>query len=293
MSKDYYKILGVGKSATPKEIKSAYRKLAMKYHPDKNKGDAAAEEKFKTISEAYAVLSDAEKRKKYDMFGDDKFRQQYSPDDIFGGSNINDILREFGFGGFGGFRTGGFRGRGGFGENPFEQEMENLDVTSTMEISLEESVRGGERQVTLQTGSKKEVINVKIPAGIREGGKLRLPGKGQSGRSGKGNLYIEIKIAKHPTISRTGDDLIVHADIPLSTAILGGSIEIDTLDGLKTVKVPAGTEFGQKIRIKGAGVKELNKSHTGDLYIEIGINIPKNLDDKQRKTIEDLKKTGL
>jgi len=292
MTKDYYKILGVDKGASQKEIKSAYRKLAMKYHPDQNKGDAAAEEQFKKISEAYAVLSDPEKRKKYDMFGDEKFRQQYTSEDIFGGSNINDILREFGFGGF---RGGGFRSRGGFGfgESPFEQEMVNLDVTSSMEITLEESVKGGERQVTLQSGSKKELINVKIPPGIREGGKLRLPGKGQSDRNRKGDLFIEIKIAKHPTLKRKDDDLTAHANIPLSTALLGGTIEIETLDGTKSVKIPAGTGFGQKIRIKGAGVKALNRSHTGDLYIEIGINIPKEMTDSQKKAVEELQKSGL
>jgi curved DNA-binding protein len=296
MKDNYYKILGIDKAASQGEIKTAYRKMAKKYHPDHNKGKPDAEEQFKKVSEAYAVLSDPEKRKNYDMFGSEKFHQKFSQEDIFSGSNINDILREFGFGGFGrgGARHGGF----GFGESPFDQQdfgqrSINLDAASSMEITLEESVKGGERTFTLQKGGLSENVKVKIPAGIRDGGKLRLPGKGKEYGGRKGDLYIQVKIIPHPFLSRSGDDLIAQVDIDPSTAILGGSVEVNTLDGTKRVKVAPGTEQGQKVRVKGAGVKELKSSRHGDLYIEIRIRIPKKLTPEQKTAVENLKASGL
>jgi curved DNA-binding protein len=227
------------------------------------------------------------------MFGSEKFHQKFSQEDIFSGSNINDILREFGFG-RGGARHGGF----GFGGFPFDnaefgQRAINLDVTSSMEITLEESVKGGKRTFTLQMGKQSENVTVKIPAGIRDGGKLRLPGKGKTHEGRKGDLYIQVKIIPHSFLHRTGDDLTARIEIDLSTAILGGSVEVNTLDGTKRIKVAAGTTQGQKIRIKGAGVKELKSSRHGDLYIEIGITIPKKLTAEQRKAVEKLKESGL
>ena len=299
MNEDYYKILGVDKTASQSEIKAAYRKQAKKYHPDHNKGETGAEEQFKKISEAYAVLSDPEKRKKYNMFGSEKFHQKFSQEDIFSGSNINDILNEFGFGGRGGARHGGF-GFGGspFGGSPFGdagmgQQVINLDVTSPMEITLEESVKGGERTLTLQKGGSSESVKVKIPAGIRGGGKLRLPGKGKEHGGRKGDLYIQVKIQPHAYFRRNGDDLTAQVDIDPSTAILGGSVEVDMLDGTKRVKVAPGTEQGQKIRVKGGGVKQLKSSTHGDLYIEIKIKIPKKLTPEQIAAVENLKSSGL
>ena len=304
MKEDYYAILGVGKNASAREIKSNYRKLAKKYHPDKNQGDKAAEEKFKKISEAYAVLSDKEKKKNYDMFGSEKFHQRFSQEDIFRGTNLNDILREMGFGdifgssGFGRAPFGGFGARGGgsqFGGAPFggAATMPDLDISTAMTISLEESVKGGERQFSLKGERGTESISVKIPAGVSDGSKLRLAGKGRQYGRQRGNLYIKIDVAPHPYIKREGDNLIMKMDIDVSTALLGGSVEIQTLDGQRSVKVPPGARSGQKIRIKGAGAKRMKHAGAGDLYLEIGISVPNKLTPRQKKIAQELKKEGL
>lgn len=302
MKDDYYAILGVGKNASAREIKACYRKLAKKYHPDKNQGEKAAEEKFKKLSEAYAVLSDTEKKKNYDTFGSEKFHQRFSQEDIFRGTNLNDILREMGFGDifgsgarFGGSPFGGgFRGSP-FGGSPFggAATMPDLDISTEMTISLEESVRGGNRQFSLKGEHGTEAISVKIPAGVSDDSKLRLAGKGRQYSRHKGDLYIKIRIAPHQYIKREGDDLIMKMDIDVSTALLGGSVEIRTLDGQRSVKVPPGTRSGQKIRIKGAGVKRMKRGGAGDLYLEVGISVPKKLTPQQKKIAEELKKEGL
>ena len=306
MKEDYYAILGVRKSASAREIKSSYRKLAKKYHPDKNQGDKAAEEKFKKLSEAYAVLSDTEKKKNYDTYGSEKFHQRFSQEDIFRGTNLNDILKEMGFGDI--FGAGAsFRGRGGGspfggmgGGSPFggagfggAATMPNLDISTEMTISLEESVKGGDRQFSMKGEHGTETISVKIPAGVGESAKLRLAGKGRQYSRHKGDLYIKIRIAPHPYIRREGDDLIMKMDIDVSTALLGGSVEVNTLDGQRSIKVPAGTHSGQKIRIKGAGANRMKRSGTGDLYLEVGISVPKKLTPSQKKIAEALKKEGL
>ncbi len=306
MAEDYYKTLGIDKKASAGEIKSAYRKLAKKYHPDRNEGKKSAEDKFKKVSEAYAVLSDPKKRKNYDMFGSEKFHQKYSQDDIFRGTNINDILRDFGLGDIfgGGFGRGGGasagragRSRFGGGGDPFGggfgHQMVNLDVTSQLDISLEESVKGGERQISFQTGGKNESVNVKIPAGIQNGGKLRLPGKGNLHQNRRGDLFIEVRINHHPTIKREKDDLIIQKEIELTTGLLGGPLEVETFDGPKKIKAPAGTRPGQKIRIKGGGVKSMKTGKKGDLYIEIGYQIPKKLTKEQKELLAKLQSTGL
>ena len=288
MKDDYYAILGVGKNATEREIKANYRKLAKKYHPDKNPDDRAAEEKFKKISEAYAVLSDPEKKKKYDMFGSEKFHQQFSQEDIFRGTNLNDILREMGIGDIFGFSGSSFGGAH-FGGTA---TMPDLDISAEMTISLEESVKGGERRFSIKGERGTETISVKIPAGVNEGSKLRLAGKGRRYDRHKGDLYIKIHIAPHPNIRREGDNLIMEMDIDVSTAWLGGSVQVRTLEGQRSVKIPAGTRSGQMVRIKGEGVKR-TKSAAGDLYLEIGISVPKKLTSRQKKIAEELKKEGL
>lgn len=293
MKNDYYAILGVGKNATEREIKANYRKLAKKHHPDKNPDDRAAEEKFKKISEAYAVLSDPEKKKKYDMFGSEKFHQQFSQEDIFRGTNLNDILREMGIGDIFGFSGSSFGGAH-FGGTRFggAATMPDLDISTEMTISLEESVKGGERRLSLKGERGTETISVKIPPGVNEGSKLRLAGKGRRYDRHKGDLYIKIHIAPHPYIKREGDNLIMKTDIDVSTALLGGSVQVRTLEGERSVKIPAGTRSGQMVRIKGEGVKR-KKSAAGDLYLEIGISVPKKLTSRQKKIAEELKKEGL
>jgi len=281
---DYYEILGVGRDATQDEIKTRYRKLAKQYHPDKNPGNKAAEDTFKKISEAYAVLSDPEKKKKFDMFGSEKFHQQYSREDIFSGTNINDLLRDMGFGDM--FGGGGQARYGG-------AATQNLDITSKITISLEDAVRGAEKRLSLQTGEGTESLTVKIPPGIADGANLRLAGKGRQMMRRKGDLYLEIHIAPHPLFRREGDDIIAHAPINISTALLGGAAEVNTIEGTRSVKIPPGIQPGQKIRIKGHGVKRLKGSGSGDLYIEIGILVPKELTPAQLKLAEQLKATGL
>jgi curved DNA-binding protein len=286
MTEDYYKILGVNKKASGAEIKSAYRKLAKKYHPDRNRGDKNAEEMFKKISEAYAVLSDPEKKKKYDMFGSEKFHQRFSQEDIFRGADFSSIFREFGFD-FGDIFGGGFGAP--FGARP----PVNLDATSRIEISLEESVRGGERRISFKTPAGVETLNVKIPAGIPDGGKLRLAGKGNAQGGRRGDLYIEVKIAPHPRIRRDGNDLFIRQDIPVSSALLGGVVEVETFEGPRRVKIPSGSGPGRKIRIKGEGVRPLKGGKKGDLYIETGLRIPSTLSDKQKELLKKLRDTGL
>ena len=301
MKNDYYSILGVDKNSGAKEIKAKYRKLAKEYHPDKNPGDKRAEEKFKKVSEAYAVLSDPEKKKNYDRFGSEKFHQQFSQEDIFRGANINDILRDMGFGdifGFGGRggRSGSFFSGSSFSGSPFggaAAPAPDLDISTQMTVTLEETVKGGERQFSLKSERGVESISVKIPAGVNEGARLRLAGKGRQYGHQKGNLYIEIHIAPHPKFKRDGDDLTMKLDIDMSTALLGGSVEVDTFEGPRNVTVPAGTRSGQKIRIKGHGVKRMKRGGAGDLYLEIGINVPKKLTAQQKKLAELLKKEGL
>lgn len=298
--KDYYKILGVEKNAAASEIKTAYRKLAKQWHPDKNPGDKAAEDKFKEISEAYAVLSDPEKRKQYDMVGSERFHQQFSQEDIFRGGNLNDILREMGFGDFSstfGGRGGGFRinfGGGGFGGDPFGMagQPQDLDAEAELAITFEEAAKGAQKELSLQSGPKRETVKVKIPAGIRGGERLRLAGKGTQGRGQRGDLYIQIAVTPHPIFRREGDDIIVHAGIDISTALLGGSAEVHTLDGVRTVKVPAGIQPAQKIRVRGQGIKRAG-SAAGDLYVEIAIRVPAHLTDEQKRLAGELRHAGL
>lgn len=295
MASDYYSTLGVDKSDKADKIKTNYRKLAKKYHPDRHRGDKKAEEKFKEISEAYAVLSDPEKRRKYDRFGSEKFHQQYSSDDIFRGSNLNDILREFGFGDmFGRGFGGGARRQAGFhAGSPFGQPVVNLDVSTEITIPLEEAVKGGERRINLQTDRGAQEISFKIPPGVQDGARLRLAGKGRQAGYKKGDIYIQIKIAPHRLFKREGDDLKIPLEIKISTAMMGGSVEVKTIKGTREVKIPQGTQPGQKIRIKGQGVKHLKGGGAGDLYMEINVRIPKKLTDAQKKLAQLLKAEGL
>lgn len=307
MAEDYYKILGVAKDATADEIKKAYRKLALKLHPDKNPGNKEAEEKFKKINEAYAVLSDPAKRKEYDQFGSaDSFKQRFSQEDIFRGFDLNEILRDLGFGFGGGSQRrqgysqtqgdpfGGFFGGGhqGYGRMPQKGE----DLYYNISITLEESVYGAEKKIALQKQDRVEEVNVKIPKGINSGKKLRLIGKGTPGLNGgpSGDLYLEISILPHPIFARDGNDIYIEKSINFTQAVLGTSIDIPTVDGsVKRIKVPAGTQSNTKIRLKGFGVPATKNSLAGDQYVKITIDVPKKLNDSQMKIIKELSETGL
>jgi curved DNA-binding protein len=310
-TKDYYKILGVSKSASPQEIKKAYRKLALQYHPDRNKGDKASEAKFKEISEAYAVLSDAEKRKQYDIFGAEGFGQRFSQEDIFRDFDFGSIFREFGFGGgrsqnifgqmFGGMGGSQFRGRG----SPFDfsyddlharsQPLKGQDLVYELSLTLEEVVTTTKRVISYQVDGRQETVSVKVPAGISTGKKLRLQGKGQRSphRGPNGDLYIQVKVLDHPLFKREGDDLFLTQEIRFSDTLSGTEIEVPTIDK-KTLKlkVPPGTQSNARFRLKGYGMPRMNSSARGDAFVQVTIAVPKKLSKKQKDLLKDMAEAG-
>ena len=323
--KDYYEVLGVKKNATEEEIKKTFRKLAMKHHPDRNPGNKQAEERFKEINEAYAVLSDKQKRQQYDQFGPSGFSQRYSQEDIFRGFDISDLLKDLGFsfgraggggrrgrtqyGGFedlfggvgrgqaGGAQTGDFRdifsGGGYQDQGPFGQKGQ--DINSELRLSFEEAARGTEKKVRFSKGNRIEEVSVKVPAGIESGKKLRLAGKGMEGAGGHqaGDLYLKVNVAEHPVFKREGNDILVDKEIKISDAVLGTSIEVPTLEGNKQIKVVPGTQSNSRIRLKGFGLPRLQDGGKGDQLVRILIKYPRNLTERQKKLIEELKKEGL
>ena len=292
---DYYEILGLKKGASADEIKKAFRKLAIKYHPDKNPGDKKAEDRFKEINEAYAVLSDPEKKSQYDQFGSTGFHQRYSQEDIFRGFNAGDIFREFNlgsddvfsriFGMGGGFRQGGGRNMSRKGQD-FEMELP---------LSFQEAFSGGEKRVSFSREGRSEEVSVKIPAGIDSGARLRLAGKGGAGIGGgpNGDIYLDIVVRPDQKYSREGNDVIMPQQIPFSQACLGGSLDVATLDGTKRIKTPAGIQPGTRIRLKGLGFPMVGKSGRGDFYVLLQVAVPESMSAGQRKLVEELAKSGL
>jgi curved DNA-binding protein len=313
--KDYYKILGVDKGASAEEIKKAYRKLALKYHPDKNKDDPQAEDKFKEVNEAYAVLSDAEKRKKYDQFGSEGFNQRFSQEDIYRGFDPRDVFSDLGLGGdiwsriFGGgrggprsgtyqtfhFGPGGFQQAdyGGFG-GP-QPPPKGADLIYELPVSLAEVMTGASKTISYRRGGASERVTVRIPAGIGEGKKLRLGGKGEVGPGGEpGDLYIKIKIDPSPDFEVDEADLTTTLEVSFSQAVMGSEQTITTLDGKHlNVKVPKGAQSGQKLRLKGHGLPRLDGGGRGDLYARIKVAVPKHLSRRQKELIEQLSQEGL
>ncbi|KIH76205.1 curved DNA-binding protein [Geoalkalibacter ferrihydriticus] len=299
MAKDYYGTLGISKNASAEEIKKAYRKLALKYHPDKNPGDKKAEDKFKEITEAYAVLSDAEKRKQYDQFGETGFHQRYSQEDIFRGFDVGDIFREFGFGTedifshlFGGAGRGGVSGAG---TRVRPRPLKGQDYSLNVALPFREAVKGGERRIEFRQNGQTHAVQVRIPPGVEPGSRLRLAGKGGPSPSGgpAGDLFLQVDVSPDPLFSREGQDLLVKVRVPFSGACLGTTVEVPTLEGTKRVKVPAGIQSGAKIRLKGFGVPAHKSRPQGDLYAVIEIAVPQELSDKQKELLEKLKKEGL
>lgn len=300
---DYYELLGVSKTASGDDIKKAYRKLALKYHPDRNPGNKEAEEKFKKINEAYAVLSDPEKRKQFDQFGMGGFQQRYTEEDIFRGFNVGDLFKDLGFGGGDIFSMifGRQTGRGGrqrsqnfdFGDyiTREQQAPKELDLNYELEIPFMDAIRGAEKRISFSTHHGTEDVNVKIPQGISTGKKLRLQGKGnRDPRTGRfGDLYITVKIGEHPVFKRVGNDIHMTKEIGLTDALLGTTVEVSTIDGPKVVKIPAGAK---KVRLRGLGVSD-PKGSRGDQYVETEVELPKKLTDKQKTLIEELRGAGL
>jgi curved DNA-binding protein len=306
--KEYYEVLGVKNDASETEIKKAYRKLAMKYHPDRNEGDKAAEEKFKELNEAYAVLSDPEKRRQYDMFGAEGFHSRFSQEDIFRGTDFSSIFSEMGVGGdifenlFGGKRqssgfTSGFSPFSGFGgSEQMYQPVTGQDLETSITIPFSMAYHGGKQRISLrQRNGNRQEVNVTIPAGVESGRKLRLMGKGGSAPPGgsPGNLYIVVNVAPHPDLERKGADIEYTAKIGLSDALLGTTITVPTMETQKQLKIPAGMPPQKKMRIKGYGFPRIGGNGKGDLYVKIDVQYPASLTQKQRDLIEQLKETGL
>lgn len=317
---DYYKTLGVEKKSSADEIKKAYRKLALKFHPDRNKGDKAAEDKFKKISEAYAVLSDDEKRRQYDLVGDANFHQRYSREDIFRNADFSSIFRDFDFGQgagaqgagfesilgriFGGGGGGGFPGGAGrgVGTDPFAgargfpgggRGVQDVDFELT--IGFQESYAGGERSLNLSLpdGGRFEG-KIRIPAGVRDGGRLRLAGKGLTGHGGaRGDLIVHIKVSEHPTLTRVEDDIELKLGLKLSEMLLGCQKDVDTLEGTKKVKIPPAVKPGTKVRLKGLGFPHPDQGGRGDFHVVVDVEVPKHLNAGQRAAAEELARQGL
>ena len=306
---DYYQVLGVSRDATAEEIKKAYRKLAMKYHPDKAKGDKKqAEEKFKQISEAYAVLSNPEKKKAYDEFGSQAFRAKFSQEDIFRGFDFGEFS-DFGlsdnifsriFGGLGGGRPRGrtriFRYGGPEGYQGQVQAPKGQDLQVEMPITLHEMAFGADKLVSFSHEGQVEKISVKIPPGTLPGKKLRLTGKGSPSPMGgaPGDLYVKLKEVEHPVFKREGSDLYVDRRIKFTEAILGTKVTVPTLDGkTMSLKVPPGTQGHTKMRLKNYGIPSANGKSRGDQFVRIIVETPANLNKKQKTLLEELAKEGL
>ena len=292
---NYYDILGVSKTASSAEIKKAFRKKAMEYHPDRNQNNPQAEEKFKEVNEAYAVLSDQEKKKQYDMFGDRKFHQQYSTEDIFRGTDFGSIFEEFGMGNnfFSSIFGGGFSGQGpggGFHRGP----QKGQDVEYAVDIGFMDAYQGSERRVqfALSDGTSRD-LTIRIPQGVQTGAKLRVSGRGAPSQSGgpAGDLYVIVNVTEHPTFQRQGNDIVTKLLLKVSEACLGCSKTIETPTGEKKIKVPPGVKAGTKIRLRGLGFK--GPSHQGDLFALVDLDIPQSLSEQQRDAINSLQSCGL
>ena len=300
--KDYYKILGVPKNASQKELKKQYKKLALQYHPDKNPGDQAAEEKFKSITEAYEVLSDPEKRKKYDTLGANWQQFQHQGGSGFDWSRFADANggRTFQFEGDPGefFDTGfsdffnaffGAGGRSFQSKQDFQrQSIKGHDVQAELIISLKEAYHGTSRSFDWMG----QAIRIKIKPGAYDGLKLRLKGKGQQSPAGgpSGDLFIVVRIEKHDSFERKGDDLHFRAKVDLYTAILGGKIKVPTLDKSLQLSLPKGSQHGKTLRLKGKGMPHYkNPKQLGDLLVTINVEIPQNLNAEEIALFKKLK----
>lgn len=296
---DYYQALGVSRTASKEEIRKAFKKIARENHPDAKPDDAAAAEKFKQAAEAYDVLGDEEKRKKYDQFGENwkhaqagghsgggnPFRSGGPVDidlqDLFGGGGAVDLQDLFS-GMFGGGGRGRAHGR--------PQPRRGSDVTTSITVPFELAARGGEYEIQLHRGGKLERIAARIPAGIESGKTIRLSGQGEPGSNGgsSGDVLITVNIAAHPFYRREGNHLLVDVPVSLTEAALGAKIDVPTLeDGIVTMTLPPGTSSGAKLRLKGKGFRNLKTKAQGDQLVVIKIQVPKDLDDRSRELLTE------
>jgi DnaJ-class molecular chaperone len=321
--KDYYQTLGVSKTSSDKEIKQAFRKLARKFHPDVNPGDKSAESKFKEINEAYEVLGDPDKRRKYDELGAnwrmyEQAQQQGQPwpgaggfdagqgawnihmggpggyrtmsqeemHELFGNEDpFSDFFRTF-FGGAG--REGG-RQRTGRGS----RSQKGRDIEHEVELTLEEAFHGATRRISIKQGGHARSVDVRIPVGVRDGSRVRAAGEGESGANGgaAGDLYLRVRLRPHPVFERKGNDLHTKVAIPLTTAVLGGEAQVPTITGSVRLKIPETTQSGQVFRLKGHGMPAVGRPEDrGDLYASAEVQLPRALTREQRQHYEALAK---
>jgi DnaJ-class molecular chaperone len=289
--RDYYEILGVDRGATPEEIKKAYRKLAVQYHPDKNPGDKVAEDKFKEASNAYSVLSDPDKRRVYDIRGHAGvdgmgFEGYRTMDDIFANLNLDEIFGR-GFGRGGGF--GGFGDAFGdaFGQRRTTAPARGRDIRMNISVPFSDAVLGSKKEVTVQ-GKR---ITLTIPPGIEDGKTLRIRGQGESlGIGTSGDLLVTVSVQPHPTLTCDGLDLLTDAKISMTTAALGGSVRVKTLTEDVDLKVSPGTQPGTQLRLRGRGAADTS-GRKGDLRVRLIVEIPKSLSRKQRSLLKELENT--
>jgi DnaJ-class molecular chaperone len=330
--KDYYATLGVAKTASEKDIKQAFRKLARKYHPDVNPGDKAAEARFKEINEAYEVLGDPDKRKKYDELGANwrMYEQQarsaggqpfggawgtgtpgggrtsyrtMTPEEmeeLFGDSNpFSDFFTTFFGGGSGGFGSAG----GGFGggddaRRGRTRRRPGRDIENEIELPLEDAYHGTTRRLMLHQDGQVKQVDVRIPAGVTDGSRVRVSGEGEQGVGGgeSGHLYLRVRLKPHPVFERKGRDLYVTSRVPMTTAVLGGEADVQTLSGKPAkLRIPPLTQNGQLFRLRGYGMPAVGKAaDTGDLYARVDVQLPtRPLSEKEREHFEALKRLGV
>lgn len=310
--RDYYDVLGVARTASEKEIRQAYRKLARKYHPDLNPDNKQAEAGFKEIGEAYEVLSDPEKRNKYDRWGHDwekiEQAQKAGAGVGFGGSGFGGSPGNARWTGTAGSPTGGIPvddevlgglfdqlfggGRGAPTGRRGSVRMAGEDYDHPSEITLEEAFSGTTRLIQMQTSDgATQKLEVKIPAGVADGSRVRVAGKGSPGRGGgpPGDLYLVVSIRPHPQFTRDGDNLTVQVDVPLTTAVLGGEVHVPTPKGGRlALKLPPETQNGQRFRLGGQGMPRLDGASRGDLYAEVRAQLPSGLSDRERELFREL-----
>ncbi len=318
--KDYYQTLGLSKTATDKEIKSAYRKLARKHHPDVNPGDKAAEAKFKEINEAYEVLGDSDKRKKYDELGANW--RMYEQGGTPGGAGFDHGGWSVNVGGPGGFRTMSEEEmREMFGtENPFSdffntffggagpgearrarggrgRKAKGRDLEHEITLSLEDADQGVTRRLALKHDGHARTVDVRIPAGVGDGSRVRVTGEGETGAGGgtAGDLYLRIQLAPHGVFERKGRDLYTRVPVPLTVAVLGGEVNVPALGGrMLRLKVPAGTQGGQVFRLRGQGMALAGRiGERSDLYATVDVQLPRQMTPEQRDHFEALAKSGV
>jgi len=306
--RDFYEVLGIAKSAGEADIKKAYRRLAKQYHPDHNKGDKNAETKFKEVQEAYDVLSDKDKRHRFDQFGhagvDPRFQgaggpQAWSSADgvPIDFENLGDIF-DFAFTRGGGGQGSGsvfdrfFQNRGGGGAAPRTAAPPAQDIEHAVTLTFDQALRGTTLELQMSGGRRQETISVKIPPGVREGQRIRIKGKGEGGRRGSGDLYVVCNIQPHAYFRRVDDDIYLEAPLTITEAALGAKIDLPTLDGVRTVTIPPGTASGARLRLSGLGVANPKTGERGDQFVVIKIAPPSKPTTEQERLLKELAATN-